>query len=126
MTISLSPRLADEFLGTAFLPAVVGSGVMGERLANGNVALSTCEYNRHRRGSHRSGKGEGRLETTKGSGNPAFNKFTAQLENSRRSDRRGQTDQQARRAGGAELRKPRRSLPSPSRRAYQLPNPDAP
>src|SRR5467141_3861596 len=41
MTISLSRRLAAEFLGTAFLVAsVVGSGVMGERLANGNVALA--------------------------------------------------------------------------------------
>jgi glycerol uptake facilitator-like aquaporin len=38
MTISLSRRLAAEFLGTAFLvAAVVGSGVMGERLANGNA-----------------------------------------------------------------------------------------
>lgn len=38
---SLSRRLAAEFLGTAFLvAAVVGSGVMGERLANGNVALA--------------------------------------------------------------------------------------
>lgn len=41
MTISLSRRLAAEFVGTAFLvAAVVGSGVMGERLANGNVALA--------------------------------------------------------------------------------------
>jgi glycerol uptake facilitator-like aquaporin len=41
MTISLSRRLAAEFLGTAFLVAtVVGSGVMGERLASGNVALA--------------------------------------------------------------------------------------
>ena len=39
MTTSLSRRLAAEFLGTAFLvAAVIGSGVMGERLANGNVA----------------------------------------------------------------------------------------
>ena len=38
---SLSRCLAAEFLGTAFLvAAVVGSGVMGERLANGNVALA--------------------------------------------------------------------------------------
>lgn len=38
---SLSRRLAAEFLGTAFLvSAVVGSGVMGERLANGNVAVA--------------------------------------------------------------------------------------
>ena len=41
MTISLGRRLTAEFLGTAFLvAAVVGSGVMGERLANGNVALA--------------------------------------------------------------------------------------
>jgi glycerol uptake facilitator-like aquaporin len=41
MTIPLPRRLAAEFLGTAFLvAAVIGSGVMGERLANGNVALA--------------------------------------------------------------------------------------
>jgi glycerol uptake facilitator-like aquaporin len=41
MTISLPRRLAAEFLGTAFLvAAVIGSGVTGERLANGNVALA--------------------------------------------------------------------------------------
>ena len=41
MTNSLSRRLTAEFLGTAFLvAAVIGSGVMGERLANGNVALA--------------------------------------------------------------------------------------
>jgi glycerol uptake facilitator-like aquaporin len=41
MKISLSRRLAAEFIGTAFLvAAVVGSGIMGERLANGNVALA--------------------------------------------------------------------------------------
>jgi glycerol uptake facilitator-like aquaporin len=41
MTISLPRRLTAEFLGSAFLvAAVVGSGVMGERLANGNVALA--------------------------------------------------------------------------------------
>src|SRR5438105_14872808 len=34
-------RLASEFLGTAFLlAAVVGSGVMGERLAGGNAAVA--------------------------------------------------------------------------------------
>ena len=39
--ISLPRRLSAEFLGTAFLvAAVVGSGIMGERLANGNVALA--------------------------------------------------------------------------------------
>ena len=38
---SLFRCLAAEFLGTAFLvAAVVGSGVMGERLAKGNVALA--------------------------------------------------------------------------------------
>ena len=37
----LSRRLAAEFLGTAFLvTAVVGSGIMGERLSGGNVALA--------------------------------------------------------------------------------------
>jgi len=41
MNNSLSRRLVAEFLGTAFLvAAVVGSGIMGERLANGNVALA--------------------------------------------------------------------------------------
>jgi glycerol uptake facilitator-like aquaporin len=41
MKISLARRLVAEFLGTAFLvTAVVGSGIMGERLANGNVALA--------------------------------------------------------------------------------------
>jgi glycerol uptake facilitator-like aquaporin len=41
MTISLSRRAAAEFLGTAFLVAtVIGSGIMGEQLAAGNVALA--------------------------------------------------------------------------------------
>jgi glycerol uptake facilitator-like aquaporin len=41
MTATLSRRLASEFIGTAFLvAAVVGSGIMGERLASGNVALA--------------------------------------------------------------------------------------
>ncbi|MFZ0879063.1 MAG: MIP/aquaporin family protein [Candidatus Acidiferrales bacterium] len=41
MKFSLARRLAAEFLGTAFLvAAVVGSGIMGERLAGGNVALA--------------------------------------------------------------------------------------
>jgi len=41
MRISLARRIAAEFLGTAFLvAAVVGSGIMGERLAGGNVALA--------------------------------------------------------------------------------------
>lgn len=37
----LSRRLAAEFVGTAFLlAAVVGSGIMGERLSAGNVAIA--------------------------------------------------------------------------------------
>jgi glycerol uptake facilitator-like aquaporin len=41
MTISLARRLVAEFLGTAFLvAAVVGSGIMGERLSGGNVAFA--------------------------------------------------------------------------------------
>jgi glycerol uptake facilitator-like aquaporin len=41
MKISMSRRLAAEFAGTAFLvAAVVGSGIMGERLSNGSVALA--------------------------------------------------------------------------------------
>src|SRR5215467_10073779 len=38
---TLHTRLASEFLGTAFLlAAVVGSGIMGERLAAGNIAIA--------------------------------------------------------------------------------------
>jgi glycerol uptake facilitator-like aquaporin len=38
---NLGARIAAEFLGTAFLvAAVVGSGIMAERLANGNAALA--------------------------------------------------------------------------------------
>jgi glycerol uptake facilitator-like aquaporin len=41
MKTSLSRRLTAEFMGTGFLvAAVVGSGVMGERLSGGNVALA--------------------------------------------------------------------------------------
>jgi glycerol uptake facilitator-like aquaporin len=41
MTAKLSQRLVAEFIGTAFLvAAVVGSGIMGERLAGGNVAIA--------------------------------------------------------------------------------------
>ena len=41
MTHSLGRRLAAEALGTAFLLAViVGSGIMGERLAGGNDAIA--------------------------------------------------------------------------------------
>jgi len=41
MSFSLQQRLAAEFIGTAFLLAtVVGSGIMAERLAGGNVAIA--------------------------------------------------------------------------------------
>jgi glycerol uptake facilitator-like aquaporin len=41
MTTSLPKRCLAEFLGTAFLvAAVIGSGIMAERLANGNIALA--------------------------------------------------------------------------------------
>ncbi|MGA8501916.1 MAG: MIP/aquaporin family protein [Candidatus Sulfotelmatobacter sp.] len=41
MKFNLHVRLTAEFLGTAFLvAAVVGSGIMGERLASGNVAIA--------------------------------------------------------------------------------------
>ena len=41
MKFTLGSRLVAEFVGTAFLvAAVVGSGVMGERLAGGNVAIA--------------------------------------------------------------------------------------
>src|ERR1700722_1177558 len=41
MTPSLARRAVAEFAGTLFLlAAVVGSGIMGERLAAGNVALA--------------------------------------------------------------------------------------
>jgi glycerol uptake facilitator-like aquaporin len=41
MKSSLSRRLAAEFLGTGFLvAAVVGSGIMGERLSGGNAAMA--------------------------------------------------------------------------------------
>ena len=41
MGFSSGRRLAAEFIGTAFLlAAVVGSGIMGESLAGGNVALA--------------------------------------------------------------------------------------
>src|SRR6202049_4373340 len=39
--MALSRRLVAEGIGTAFLvAAVVGSGIMGERLAGGNVAIA--------------------------------------------------------------------------------------
>ena len=41
MRFNLTARLTAEFVGTAFLvAAVIGSGVMGDRLAGGNVALA--------------------------------------------------------------------------------------
>jgi len=41
MKFSLQARMTAEFVGTAFLlAAVVGSGIMGERLAGGNVAIA--------------------------------------------------------------------------------------
>ena len=41
MKVSLGRQLAAEFLGTGFLVAtVIGSGIMGERLAGGNVAIA--------------------------------------------------------------------------------------
>jgi len=41
MKLNLCARLTAEFLGTAFLlAAIVGSGIMGERLAGGNVAIA--------------------------------------------------------------------------------------
>lgn len=41
MKFSLRARLTAEFLGTAFLvAAVVGSGIMGDRLAGGNAAIA--------------------------------------------------------------------------------------
>jgi len=41
MKMSLARRVVAEFTGTAFLvAAVIGYGVMGDRLADGNVALT--------------------------------------------------------------------------------------
>src|ERR1700722_19780281 len=41
MKFTLGSRLTAEFIGTAFLlAAVVGSGIMGERLSGGNVAIA--------------------------------------------------------------------------------------
>jgi len=41
MKFSLQARTVAEFVGTAFLlAAVVGSGIMGERLSSGNVAIA--------------------------------------------------------------------------------------
>ena len=41
MFVSLSQRIASEFIGTALLLAVVvGSGIMGESLAGGNAAIA--------------------------------------------------------------------------------------
>jgi glycerol uptake facilitator-like aquaporin len=41
MKFGLRVRVTAEFMGTAFLvAAVVGSGIMGDRLAGGNVAIA--------------------------------------------------------------------------------------
>ena len=41
MPVDLTRRATAEAIGTAFLlAAVVGSGIMGERLAGGNVAIA--------------------------------------------------------------------------------------
>lgn len=41
MSYSLGRRFCSEFLGTSLLLAVVsGSGIMGEKLASGNVAMA--------------------------------------------------------------------------------------
>ena len=41
MKFNLQARVTAEFLGTGFLvAAVIGSGIMGERLAGGNVAIA--------------------------------------------------------------------------------------
>ena len=41
MTFSLKARMTAEFVGTALLlAAVVGSGIMGDRLSGGNVAIA--------------------------------------------------------------------------------------
>jgi glycerol uptake facilitator-like aquaporin len=41
MKATLSRRIVSEFIGTGFLvAAVVGSGIMGERLSGGNVAMA--------------------------------------------------------------------------------------
>src|SRR5216684_3501226 len=41
MTANLSRRIVSEAIGTAFLlAAVVGSGIIGERLAGGNAAIT--------------------------------------------------------------------------------------
>lgn len=41
MTPSLARRITSEFIGTGLLvAAVVGSGIMGERLAGGNIAIA--------------------------------------------------------------------------------------
>lgn len=41
MRLSLLARMTAEFVGTTFLvAAVVGSGIIGERLAGGNIAVA--------------------------------------------------------------------------------------
>jgi hypothetical protein len=56
---SLGRRLTAEAVGTALLLAtVVGSGIMGERLAGGNVPM-TDDHGRSRGSAPRSGRGHG-------------------------------------------------------------------
>jgi glycerol uptake facilitator-like aquaporin len=44
MKVSLARRVVSEFLGTAFLvAAVIGSGIMAERLSGGNIGLALLE-----------------------------------------------------------------------------------
>ena len=53
--MELVRRAAAEFIGTALLlAAVVGSGIMGERLAAGNTAIAAARQH------HRDGGGSGR------------------------------------------------------------------
>jgi glycerol uptake facilitator-like aquaporin len=52
MKFNLRARLTAEFVGSAFLvAAVVGSGIMGERLAGGNVTIALLRT-RLRRAQH--------------------------------------------------------------------------
>jgi glycerol uptake facilitator-like aquaporin len=45
--MTLSRRVVAEALGTAFLlAAVVGSGIMGEKLAGGNIAIAAFKARR--------------------------------------------------------------------------------
>jgi hypothetical protein len=47
MNFDLRSRAVAEFLRTAYLlMAIVGSGIMGERLAGGNVAIALLRFPR--------------------------------------------------------------------------------